>query len=118
MREPSPSFERGWDPGARGRTISVPVARRDFLWLPQKARGQLGLEWPRRMHLATFSSAQYRYISSGYDTGLSSVRKLQDASIAVDYNFSSSDYFSRNKLAIYSFLFLNFSALNSIFLLT
>jgi len=49
-REPSPSFEKGWDPGARGRTISVLVARRDFLWLPQKARGQLGLEWPRRMH--------------------------------------------------------------------
>ena len=46
-REPSPSFEKGWDPGARGRTISVLVARRDFLWLPQKARGQLGLEWPR-----------------------------------------------------------------------
>ena len=38
-REPSPSFEKGWDPGARGRTISVLVARRDFLWLPQKARG-------------------------------------------------------------------------------
>ena len=35
------STERGWDPGARGRTACVLLARRDFLQLSPKGKGSV-----------------------------------------------------------------------------
>lgn len=67
--------------------------------------------------LSHITSVQYPHLSSSFYIRQCSLRKSEDSSmgVVIDYNFSSSSYYSGNKQPAYLLLFLNSSALNSIF---